>query len=112
MSKKIGGGSTLSVSQSKKKYYLELKSIIDNLKLEYRERVREDEVVEFIFTSKSRDMILDYFEDFNIHKLPKYIYKISKRQLEILYHSMMNADGCWASMQYVSKTKIFNRFLS
>jgi len=105
LSKDIGGGSTLSVSQSKKKYYIELKSIIDDLKLEYREIVREDEVVEFIFTQKSRDIILDYFEDFNIHKLPKYIYKLSKRQLELLYNTMMNADGCWATMQYISKRK-------
>lgn len=105
LSKNIGGGSTLSVSQSKNKYYLELKSIIDNLKLEYREIVKEDEVVEFIFTHKSRDIILDYFEDFDIHKLPKYIYKLSKRQLELLYNAMMNADGCWATMQYVSKRK-------
>jgi len=105
LSKNIGGGSTLSVSQSKKKYYVELKSIIDDLKLEYREKVREDEVVEFIFTHKSRDILLDYFEDFDIHKLPKYIYKLSKRQLELLYKAMMNADGCWASMQYVSKRK-------
>jgi len=105
LSKDIGGGSTLSVSQSKNKYYLELKSIIDNLKLEYQEKVKDDEIVEFVFSNKSRDIILDYFEDFDIHRLPKYIYKLSKRQLELLYNSMMNADGCWASMQYVSKRK-------
>ena len=105
LSKNIGGGATLSVSQSKKKYYIELKSIIDALNLNYRERVREDDVVEFIFSSQSRDIILDYFEDSDIHKLPKYIYTLSKRQLMLLYNTMMNADGCWSMMTYVSKRK-------
>ena len=104
-SKKIGGGQQLSVSQSKKKYYVELKTIIDELKLDYRERKREDNVVEFIFSSESRDTILDYFDGFDIHRLPSFIYSCSKRQLELLYESMMNADGCWSSLQYVSKRK-------
>jgi GDP-mannose 4,6-dehydratase len=105
LSKNIGGGATLSVSQSKKRYYEELKSIIDALELNYRERVREDEVVEFIFSSQSRDIILEYFDDLDIHKLPKYIYMLSKRQLILIYNAMMNADGCWSMMSYSSKRK-------
>jgi GDP-mannose 4,6-dehydratase len=105
LSKEIGRGSTLSVSQSQKKYYKELKNIIDNLNLEYREKKREDEVVEFIFSAKSQDEILEYFDDFDIHRLPKFIYKFSKRQLNILFEAMMNADGCWSKLQYVSKRK-------
>ncbi len=104
-SKEIGRGLTLSVSQSKKNFYADLKKVIDNLKLEYRESVRADEVVEFIFSSESRDQVLEYFDSFDIHELPRFIYKLSKRQLIILYTAMMNGDGCWSCMTYVSKRK-------
>ena len=102
-SKEIGRGSTLSVSQSKRKYFEELKECIDSLKLEYRLRERADEVCEFIFTSESRDQITDYFDSHSIHQLPSWIYQLSKKQLEILFNALMNADGSWASLTYVSK---------
>ncbi len=105
VSKKIGRGVQLSVSQSKKKYYNKLKEILNRLNLKYKEKEREDEVVEFIFDSKSRDKILDYFDGCDIHNLPSIIYKFSKRQLEILYKSMMNADGCWGSLEFISSRK-------
>jgi GDP-D-mannose dehydratase/DNA-binding transcriptional regulator WhiA len=105
ISKEIGRGSSLSVSQSKKKYFEPLKKLIDDLKLEYRLREREDEVCEFIFTSEARDIIIDYFDGHDIHQLPSIIYNFSKRQLELLYTAMMNADGSWGSMVYTSKRK-------
>ena len=102
-SKKIGGGMCLSVSQSKKKYFNELNLLIKNLNLNFRLRERPDEVCEFIFDSKSRDLILDYFDTNDIHIMPSNFYNLSSRQAKILFNSMMNADGCWASLIYTSK---------
>jgi hypothetical protein len=101
-SKEIGRGSTLSVSQSKKKYFEELKQCIDALGLDYRLRERADELCEFMFSAESRDKITDYFDSHNIHQLPAWVYELSKRQLEILFNAMMNGDGSWSSMAYVS----------
>jgi len=101
-SKKIGGGTNLSVSQSKKKYYVDLKKCIDDIGLLYRERIRIDEVSEFIFDAVSREKVLTYFDGFDIHELPNFIYRLSKRQLQILFTSMMNGDGCWSAMKYTT----------
>ena len=101
-SKKIGGGLLLSVSQSKKKYFNELKAVIDNIGLKYNLREREDLVCEFKFNAESRDVILDYFDSFDIHILPKKFYNLSSEKAKILFNSMMNADGCWSSLQYIS----------
>lgn len=102
-SKQIGRGMQLSVSQSSKKYLKELLDILDNLELTYNRYEREDGVNNFTFGSKSRDEILDYFDSFDIHVLPKWIYKLSKRQSTILMNTMMDCDGCWSNMTYVSK---------
>lgn len=102
-SKKIGSGLQLSVSQSEKKYLEILLNVINNLGLKYNRKVRDDGVNEFIFHAESRDIILDYFDSFDIHRLPNFIYKLSKRQSLLLYETMMNCDGCWSNMTYVSK---------
>ena len=104
-SKELGRGSSLSVSQSKKKYYDDLKGCIDILELQYRLTEREDELCEFIFSAESRNFITDYFDGHDIHQLPRYIHQFSKRQLEILFNAMMNGDGTWGSMIYSSKRK-------
>lgn len=103
--REIGGGLRLSISQSKKKYYDELKECIDRLGLEYREDEREDSVVEFVFTSKSRDVILDNFDGYDIHRMPKWVYGFSARQMTILFNAVMNGDGCWSAMSYSSARK-------
>jgi GDP-mannose 4,6-dehydratase len=102
-SKTVGGGTRLSVSQSVKKYYIDLKTVIQNLKLTYTEKSRPDGVSEFVFDSRSRDEILQWFDGMDIHKLPLWIYSLSKRQAGILFKSMMDADGCWSAMSYCSK---------
>lgn len=104
-SKIIGGGTSLSVSQSSKKYLDDLLKCLKKLNLTYNRKIREDGVNEFIFSADSRDIILEYFENFDIHELPNYIYKLSNRQLNILYKTMMNCDGCWSSMSYTSSRK-------
>lgn len=101
-SKNIGGGMQLSVSQSYKKYYDDLKNCIDNLNLSYSEKNRKDGVNQFIFRSESRDRILEYFDRNDIHHVPNIVYKFSTRQLEILFDSLMCGDGCWSSLIYTS----------
>jgi len=102
ISKKIGGGTQLSVSQSNKKFYIDLKKCIDNLNLKYTENSREDGVSNFVFSAESRDLILSYFDRMDIHHLPNIVYSFSKPQLELLYKTMMDGDGCWANMTYTS----------
>lgn len=104
-SKEIGGGIVLSVSQSAKKYFEDLKGCIDNLNLTYRLKRREDDLYEFIFDSDSRDKILNYFDSYDIHDLPSFVFDMSNRQLNILFTSMMNGDGCWACTTYISTRK-------
>ncbi len=104
-SKKIGGGNVLGVSQSKKKYYKEIKQCLQRLKLKYREVVRDDGVVSFLFLSESRDKILEYFDSLDIHNLSSFIFLLSKRQLKILHHIMMLADGSYSSRGYYSKDR-------
>lgn len=103
--KEIGRGIDLSVSQSRKKYFEDLKTCIDNLNLKYSIRKRDDDLFEFTFDSESRNKILDYFDSYDIHDLPNYIFEMSTRQLNILFTSMMNGDGSWACTTYVSKRK-------
>jgi GDP-mannose 4,6-dehydratase len=99
----IGSGFVLSVSQSSKKYLQDLINCITNLNLEYRQVIRNDDVNEFIFSAKSRDLILEYFDRFDIHELPSFIYKLSIRQSTLLMKTMMNCDGCWTNGNYSSK---------
>ena len=101
-SKKIGGGTQLSVSQSNKKFLSDLKNCINNLKLEYVENIREDGVSNFVFKSESRDFILQYFDKMDIHHIPNIVYNFSKPQMELLFKTMMDGDGCWSNMTYVS----------
>jgi len=104
-SKEIGRGIVLSISQSRKKYLDDLKKCIDDIGLKYRLIHRYDDLFNFIFDTDSRDKILDYFDSYNIHDLPSYIFNMSIRQLNILFTSMMNGDGCWANTTYISKRK-------
>lgn len=104
-SKKIGGGMELSVSQSKNKYFEDLKDCIEHLGLIYNLVDKGDDVFNFVFDSDSRDFILNYFDGYDIHELPTFIFDMSERQMRILFISMMNGDGCWSNNTYVSKRK-------
>jgi GDPmannose 4,6-dehydratase len=104
-SKKIGGGITLATSQSKKKYYSEIKTCLNNLKLDYSEYERDDGTCSFVFKQGSRDEILEYFDDLDIHKMPCFIFKLSSKQLKILFETMMLADGSFSNMGYYSSNR-------
>jgi GDPmannose 4,6-dehydratase len=98
----------ISLSQSKKnnkKIYNDIKYCLSKLKLNYREREMSDGTSEFIFDAKSSKKIIDYFDGFDIHLLPKWIFKAGDRQLRLLFEAMMNGDGSWGVMTYVSRRK-------
>ena len=62
-------------------------------------------MVEFIFDTKASKEIITYFDGFDIHKMPKWIFNSGNKQLEILLKAMMDGDGSWGAMTYVSKRK-------
>ena len=98
----------ISLSQSKlknKKFYEDIKNCLESLNLIYRVREKSDGVVEFIFNSDSSREIIGYFDGFDVHQMPKWIYKAGDGQLRILLEAMMNGDGCWAVKTYISKRK-------
>ncbi|VVB60035.1 GDP-mannose 4,6-dehydratase [uncultured archaeon] len=98
----------ISVSQSKiinKDVYEDINRTLKNLGLVHRVRERSDGVVEFIFNTASSEKIISYFDSFDIHLMPKWIYKAGDGQLKLLFKAMMDGDGCWGTMRYVSKRK-------
>jgi len=98
----------ISLAQSKKvnkKVYNEIKSCLLRLKLNYREREMNDGTSAFTCNVKSSRKIIDYFDGFDIHVLPKWIFSAGDRQMRLILEAMMNGDGCWGVMTYVSKRK-------
>jgi len=108
-SRKDNNGSlTISLSQSKKvnrKVYNEIKDCLGQLRLKFRERERTDGVSEFIFDAKSSNETVEYFDGFDIHSLPVWIFKAGSRQMELVLKAMMDGDGSWGAMTYISKRK-------
>lgn len=101
-----GRGVVVSLSQSNSinpKYYKEIKGACDKLKLRYNERLMQGGTSEFIFNADSTRRILDHYDGYNIHRIPEWVLNGSSRQLEIVLEAMMNGDGSWSSMTYVSK---------
>ena len=98
----------ISLSQSKtanREVYDDMLECLKNLKLEFKQKERTDGVVEFCFNAKSSREIIDYFDGFDIHKMPRWIFKAGNEQLELILESMMNGDGSWGAMTYFSRRK-------
>jgi len=98
----------ISLSQSKKvnkKFYTDIKNCLSKLKLNYREREMNDGSSEFILDAKSSKKVIDYFDGFDIHVLPKWIFGAGDRQMELTLKAMMNGDGSWGVMTYISQRK-------
>ena len=98
----------ISLSQSKvvnPDVYSDINACLASLKLSYRTRERIDGVVEFVFNAASSRQIISYFDGFDIHRMPRWVYGAGDKQLGILLKAMMDGDGSWGSMTYVSKRK-------
>jgi len=98
----------ISLSQSKranKRVYEDIKRCLTKLKLSYKERIQAGGCSEFKFNAKSSRRIIDYFDGFDIHELPKWIFKSGDIQMNMVLKAMMDGDGSWGVMTYVSQRR-------
>lgn len=101
----MGRGVQASISQSyiaNEQTFGKIEQAIRSLELDYRERRRNDGVVEWIFNAASSREILSWFDTANIHVMPRYFYRLSQRQCEIVFKALMDCDGHWGGMTYLS----------
>ncbi len=99
------GGIEISISQSliaNESVYKKIKETINRLKFGFRLRKMNDGCAEWVFDAKSSRSIMNWFDTNNIHIMPRILYKLSSRQAEVIFKSMMDCDGSWGSMTYVS----------
>lgn len=104
-----GRGIRVSISQStiaSERTFAKIESTIRALELECREKRRNDGVVEWSFNAGSSKEILSWFDTNSIHIMPRYFYNLSRRQCEIVFNALMDCDGHWGSMVYVSKRSL------
>ena len=101
-----GRGIEISVSQS----YLanehvakRIEEAIEACGLESRIRLRNWGTTEWVFSARSSTEILSWFDVSNIHVMPRWCFSLSQRQAKILFGALMDCDGHWGSMNYLSK---------
>ena len=101
----LGRGTTVSISQSSisnKSVHEKIENVIDTLSLKYNRRNRNDGVTEWVFNTESSKQILSWFDTFDVHSMPSYFYSLSQRQAEIVFTAMMDCDGHWGSLTYIT----------
>lgn len=105
-SSRQNGGIEVSISQSyiaNKATFNKINKVIKTLGLKHRIREMQNGCVEWTFNAGSSRKILSWFDTTNIHIMPRYFYKLSRRQSEIVFTALMDCDGAWGSMTYVSR---------
>lgn len=101
-----GMGISISISQSgiaNPQTHDKLQQIMKRLNLQYRLSNRRDGITEWCFTAESSRQILSWFDSNDIHVFPEYLWQANRRQLEIIFNALMDCDGCWGNMYYISK---------
>lgn len=101
-----GRGLRVSLSQSyiaNEKTFSRIQEAVTAEGLKAHGRRRNDGVVEWVFDADSSRKILTWFDTANIHIMPRYVYRLSQRQCEIIMKALMDCDGHWGSMTYLSK---------
>jgi len=101
-----GRGACVSISRSyiaNEETFNEIERASQSLGLTASERLRNDGVVEWRFNAESTNRILQWFDSANVHIMPRYCYKLSQRQAEILFRAMMDCDGSWGGFVYMCK---------
>jgi len=118
--RKIGNFKSIRITQAKNEKIDEIRSLLDNLKLEYsiwtvkhnpRRNIRYSKgkriventanwkpTVTFNIHAKSSKQILKILGD-NIHALPSSFLNMSQRQLRILFETLMKGDG-WSKVYH------------
>jgi GDP-D-mannose dehydratase len=97
---------SVSISQSfikNEPTHKKIKDCLDRLCLIYHTRNTNSGVTEWVLTSESSKKILELFDSNDIHIAPNWIYSLSSRQANILFNSLMDCDGHWGSLTYISK---------
>jgi GDP-mannose 4,6-dehydratase len=101
-----GRGIEISVSQSflaNEPVAKRIEEAIDGLNLQARLRHNNSGTTEWCFTAESSREILGWFDTANIHIMPRWCFQLSQRQAAIMFGSLMDCDGHWGSMTYISK---------
>ena len=101
-----GRGIEISVSQS----YLaneavakRIEEAIEGLGLQCSIRLTNSGISEWCFSAESSRTLLSWFDTANVHVMPRWCFALSQRQARILFGSLMDCDGHWGSMTYISK---------
>jgi len=107
--KRHGAGYAISVSQSLWKnpgVSKRMESDLVALGLQFRQDIRNDGVAQWALNAESsREVRSRLFTGVSIREMPQWCYSLSQRQAGILFSTMMDCDGCWGSMEYVSIDK-------
>jgi len=101
-----GRGIEVSVSQSflaNEPIVKRIEEAIEGLALHSRVRRRNGGTMEWCFDAESSRRILSWFDTANIHVMPRWCFRLSRRQATLLFGALMDCDGHWGSMTYVSK---------
>lgn len=108
-SHKQGRGHSVSISQShiaNPKIHAKIETILNRFKFDYRTRINNSGVTEWMLKTESTEEILSWFDSNDIHVMPTWCYQLSARQAQILFDAMMDCDGHWGSMTYCSKRSL------
>lgn len=101
-----GRGAQIGISQSyikNPKTHKKIEVISKALGLDFVIRNRNDGVTIWEYNARSSKEILGWFDTYDVHIMPSSFYSLSARQANIVYHTMMDCDGCWGSSVYTSK---------
>jgi GDP-D-mannose dehydratase len=101
-----GRGVEISVSQSfiaNEPIAKRIEEAITGLQLQARTRHNNSGTTEWCFSAESSRRILDWFDTANVHVMPRWCYELSQRQAAILFGALMDCDGHWGSLSYISK---------
>lgn len=103
---KAGRGHQVTLSQSdiaNPKIHNKINTLLERFGFEFSSRINNSGTTEWILNSTSTEQVLSWFDSNDIHKMPSWAFSLSARQAQLLFEAMMDCDGCWGSMTYVSK---------
>ena len=102
----LGRGITVSLSQSEianRATFIKIQSMLTALRLTSASRTHNGGTTEWVLNADSSREVLTWFDGFDVHVMPKWCYSLSNRQANILFEAMMDCDGSWGGLIYVSK---------
>tara|TARA_Y100000034_G_scaffold25708_3_gene30549 strand:+ start:13419 stop:15413 length:1995 start_codon:yes stop_codon:yes gene_type:complete len=102
-------GLVVSCSQSRLAnpgVYDRIESCALYLGLKWRSVIKNDGCKEWLFDAPSSKKILQWFDVPNVHLMPNWLFELSGRQANILFTALMDCDGCWGTMTYMSTSPL------